>query len=106
MKKKYSSFLTALFLSSAAFLPAQAQAQKVIGAWFDHACSCIKTIEETKGKYYLTENGVRYKQLRKTNNNKYLSMQTTEGDHYIIKGDGRLELRDNLGLIDTLPKAK
>lgn len=104
MLRKYNYFLTALLLSVAVLLPAYAQ--QVIGAWFDHACSCVKTIEASGGKYYLTENGVRYKQLKKASNNKYLSMQTTAGDNYVIRKDGRLELRDNLGLIDILPKAK
>lgn len=101
---KRNLFSLCLLFSLAFFSPVHAQ--QVMGSWFDHVCSCVKTIEKSDGEYYMMEKGYVYEDLRKESDTIFFSKNSTANDHFIIEKNGDLTLMDKDGVIDFLPKVK
>lgn len=79
--------------------------RNVIGTWSDDSIAegCILTIYQQHGKTMLemrTDSGnVGYRPLIARNRRRYDVIASATGDRYVIAPNGKLEMRDNMGLI-------
>ncbi len=88
-----------------------AKNRKVIGTWFNRDNGCTRSFEESNGKYYDVarckdgSGGKSGPQIAKKSLTVFHPIPPKrDGDHYVIQNNGDLEIRDNQGIIDTLPK--
>lgn len=85
--------------------------RKIIGTWFRSDRGCTLSFEQVGSKYYDVgrcgdgsggKDGV---QVLRANGTTFRPLSSTRsGDYYVIQKDGDLAVRDNDGLVETLPK--
>jgi hypothetical protein len=89
------------------------ETEAVVGHWIGQI-GAVLTIKEDGGHLYLVqsfENGSEVSdKLRRTETARGIRYDPTEGigstgDHYLLRGDGSLEIRDQLGLVHVAPPA-